>query len=164
MSRDASGVSRAIIAAPQVGWDEPTQAALQSVLRKVTVGEDQRASSRQSGSSVWSLGLIAYLGLFLVVGAIVMFVPGRAATVGGASLLGLGGLALWVLSRNSGSFAGTDVRLQLVTAWLGERRCPSCAYPLNTELTGTQRGLWRCSECGGIWSPVVENGPGRGAP
>lgn len=155
-SKDASGVPRSIVTAAQAGWDEPTRAALNSVLRRATIGGERQGSAGHTRSSVFSLGVFCYVGLFVAVGAIVMFVPGKAAAAVGASALALGGLGLWVLSRKSSTFAGGNVPEQLVYSWLTERRCPSCAYPLNTELTGEKRGLWRCTECGGIWKPVVE--------
>lgn len=151
---DAAGVSRSLAVIHQPGWDDATRAILHRVLS--TAGEQSRPTA---ASAVLPPVAAVFVLLFLLIGAIVILLPGPSGSVVAASLLLVCSVGLWLWTTRSGILRGRDWSQAVAAMWLEHRRCPSCAYPLSTELTGDQRGLWRCPECGGLWKP--SNGTGR---
>lgn len=151
---DAAGVSRALAAMHQPGWDDATKAILHQAIS--AAGAHARPDA---ASSVLPPIAAVFVLVFLLIAATVVLLPGPSGPIVAAGLLLACSIGLWLWTTRSGALRGRDWSQTVAAEWLEHRRCPSCAYPLNTELTGEQRGLWRCPECGGLWHPT--SGAGR---
>lgn len=138
---DAAGVERKLLVWAEPEWDAQSVAALDAVLAR---------AGNATKAAAWRV-LLAYAVLVLIAALLVVAMPREFGSIAGAVLLAVGAVGGWVYARHGlDRRGGWDRRVR--DEWIVQRRCPSCAYPLNAELASGQAGQLRCSECGGLWA------------